>query len=264
MLLDVTGQPAYVYTGTRPLNPDAATVVFAHGAGMDHTVWLLQSRYFAHHRYNVLAVDLPGHGRSAGEPLATIEAQADWLAALLDAAGLQRAALVGHSMGALAVLEAAARHAERVTALALLGVAVPMPVGPALLDAARADSSAAVEMITLWGFAPASHLGGNRVPGLWLAGGGRRLLERAGPGVLFTDLSACNNYRSGLDSAARVRCPSLLLLGQRDLMTPPRNARELADALPDARSLVLPGCGHMMSVERPEETLDALRGFLPA
>jgi len=136
MRCDVGGRSVYAYTGSRGFDSALATIVFVHGAAHDHSVWALQSRYFAHHRRNVLAVDLPGHGRSSGEPPASVEAIGEWLAALLDAARIEHAALIGHSLGALAVLEAAGRHPERVETIALLGPSVPMPVADVLLDAA--------------------------------------------------------------------------------------------------------------------------------
>ena len=123
MELTVSGNTVFASTGGRALDRDAPLIVLIHGAGMDHSVWSLQTRYLAHHGRSVLAVDLPGHGRSGGEPLTTIEDLADWVPKLIDAAGFGQAALVGHSMGAITALEAATRHPERVRALALLGVA---------------------------------------------------------------------------------------------------------------------------------------------
>ena len=263
MELTVNGLNVYAYTGTRPLNAEQATVVFLHGAAMDHSLWLLQSRYFAHHGYNALALDLPGHGRSEGDPLTTIGALADWLDGVLaDVADAGRVTLVGHSMGSLIALETAARYPQRIERIALLGSALPMAVAKPLLAAAEADDPAAIEMIINWSFSPSSHLGGNRAPGLWLAGGGRRLLEQAKRGVLYCDLNACNSYRDGLESAAKVRCPALLISGGQDMMTSPKAAQPLLNALPDVRTQVLPRCGHMMPVERPEETLDALIEFI--
>jgi pimeloyl-ACP methyl ester carboxylesterase len=262
MYLQVDDKKVYAYTGTKPVDPGQPSVVFVHGAGTDHTVWELQSRYLAHHGRNVLAPDLPGHGASQGPPLTDIPELADWIARLLDAAGLTRGALVGHSMGALAALEAAAGHPQRVTALALVGVSVPMPVNEELLAAARADQHAAFEMITLWAHSDGARMGGNPNPGMWMTGGGLRLLERAKPGVLHADLSACDGYRHGLQSAARVACPVLLVLGERDLMAPPGAARELAATLPDARTVLLPQCGHQLMMERPEQVLDALLGLV--
>jgi pimeloyl-ACP methyl ester carboxylesterase len=262
MRLTVQGRAAYVYTGARPLTSAQPAVVFVHGAGNDHSVWSLQSRYFAHHGFDMLAPDLPGHGRSEGPALDSVEALADWIAALTDAAGLTQYALVGHSMGALAALEHTARCSERVSRIALLGPAVPMAVSDALLDAAAHDEPKAFELITGWSYSPAKQLGGNRLPGVWLTGQTLRMMERGAPGVLHADLRACHAYANGLQAAATVARPVLLLMGARDLMAPSRSTTALRDALRDARSVILPDTGHAMMSEQPDDVLDALRAFL--
>jgi pimeloyl-ACP methyl ester carboxylesterase len=262
MRFQVEGLEVYAYTGARPLVAAQPTIVFVHGAANDHSVWALQSRYFAHHGFNVLAVDLPGHGHSAGARLASVEAIADWLAAVLDAGGCARAAIVGHSMGALATLECASRHAGRVTRIALVGIAVPMEVSDDLLDAARRNDHVAYELINGWSYGPRRSLGGNAVPGLWMTGNSMRLLERNAPGALATDLAACRAYANGQAAASAVRCPALVITGKRDLMAPPRNAKAVQAALPDVRSIELPDAGHALMAEEPDAVLDALRGFL--
>ncbi len=261
MELSVDGRPVYAATGGRDFDRALPAVVFVHGAGMDHTVWALQTRYFAHHGRGVLAVDLPGHGRSQGPPLGSITALGDWLAALIAAAGLQEAALVGHSMGALAALDCAARHGGCARALALLGVAARMPVHPDLLAAAAADDPSAWDAITVWGHSRAAQIGRDQAPGLWMVGGGVRLLERAAAGVLHADLQACNAYEGGAEAAARIACPVRLILGERDQMTPLRGGKALADAFQAAETIILPRCGHMMMAEAPDAVLDALIGF---
>ena len=262
MRLVVAGNDVYAYTGARPLDGALPTVVFVHGAGNDHSVWALQSRYFAHHGWNVLAVDLPGHGRSGGDALPSVEAIADWIPAVLDATNIDNAALVGHSLGSLAALESAARRADRVTRIALVGPAAPMPVSEALLDAAQRNDHSAFELITGWSYSAGKKLGGNQVPGVWLTGSALRLLERTRPGVLHADLLACHAHATGVDSAAKVRCPSLVILGARDIMAPPKNAQALIAALPGARVVTLPDCGHALMAEQPDAVLDALRAFL--
>lgn len=260
--LTVEGRRVFAGTGGRPFDAGLPAVAFLHGAGMDHSVWALQSRYLAHHGRAVLALDLPGHGRSEGPPLGSIEAIADWTAAVLAAAGVERAALVGHSMGAVAALACAARHPERVRALALLGCAAAMPVHPDLLAAAAANDHAAIDMVNAWGHGSSAHLGGHPLAGTWLTGHGNRLLERAAPGVLHADLAACDAWKGGQEAAAAASCPALLLVGTEDRMTPPKAGRALAALLPDCRVELLSGCGHMLMTERPEETLAALKGFL--
>lgn len=262
MLLDVAGQPAYAYTGGRPFDPALPTVVFVHGGQQDHSIWILQTRYLAHHGYSVLAVDLPGHGRSAGTPLPTIEAMTGWLLGLLDAAGVGRAAIVGHSMGSLIAIEAAGSAPARVDRIALVGTAFPMKVSDALLAAAREDEARAFDMINLWSRSGVSHRPGSPGPGFSVLNEGRRLMERQKPGVLFNDFNACNAYQAGMDRARAVRCPALFVLGARDLMTPMRAARSLIDAIPDGQVVEIPRCGHAMTDERPDAVLDALRGFL--
>lgn len=260
MQLSVNGMEAYVATGGKAFDASQPTIVLLHGAGFDHTTWALHSRWFAHHGFGVLAPDLPGHGRSSGAPLSTIAEMADWTAALMDAAGAAKARLVGHSMGSLIALETAARHPARVSALSLIGTAAMMTVGPDLLAAAEANDHAAVDMVSIWGLGFRAELGGSLAPGLWMHSGAQRVLEQSRPGVLFNDLSACNAYQNALAAAAQVSVPVTVILGERDMMTPLKVGKALAAALPNARTVVLKGAGHMMMVERPDELLEALQG----
>jgi pimeloyl-ACP methyl ester carboxylesterase len=259
MRLIVEGREIFAGTGGRDFDPALPTVIFLHGAGFDHSVWALLARSFAYHGFGVLAPDLPGHGRSGGAPLSSIAALADWTAALIDAAGVRAARLVGHSMGSLVALETAARHPEKVTALGLIATAAPMRVSDDLLNAAKTNDHAAVDMISLWGNGYRATLGGSQAPGLWMLGGAERLLERARPGVLFADLSACNDYRDGLAAAAKVAVPSVVILGSRDLMTPAKSGKAIAAAIPGCRLTMIEGAGHMLMSERPDEVLAALR-----
>jgi pimeloyl-ACP methyl ester carboxylesterase len=262
MQLRVDDRNVYAYTGTRAFDAAKPSLVFVHGAAHDHSVFLLQSRYFAHHGWNVLAVDLPGHGRSDAPALASIEAIAEWIGALLDAANIRKAALVGHSMGALASLEAASRMPDGVTHLALLGPAVPMEVSDDLLEAAGRDDHVAFELINGWSHSAGKQLGGNTFPGLWMTGQNMRLLERSRPRVLATDLMACRLYSNGLEAGGGVRCPTLVVLGARDIMAPPKNAQALMEKLANVRVVTLPDTGHALMAEQPDAVLDALRASI--
>src|SRR5579862_4431446 len=260
MQLSVNGVDTFVATGGRPFEPSLPAVVLLHGAGFDHSTWALHSRWFAHHGYSVLAPDLPGHGRSSGKPLTTIADMADWTAALLDAAGTRQARLIGHSMGSLIALETAARHPDKVAALSLIGTAATMTVGPDLLKAAEANDPAAIDMVSIWGLGFSAELGGSLAPGLWMHGSAQRTLQHCAPGVLHSDLAACNAYADSLASAAKVKVPTTVILGERDMMTPAKAGKALAAAIPNARTVVLAGAGHMMMSERPDELLGAIRG----
>jgi len=258
MQLKINGKEVYAATGNREPNPAKETVLFIHGTGQDHTIWVLPTRYFARHDRNVLAVDLPGHGRSEGELLTSIEAMADWAIEVLDAAGLSTAAVVGHSLGSLVAIAAAARHPDRVRTIALVGTTVPMPVSGFLLKNAKENRHEAIEMLTFWGLSKSAQLGGNATPGNWMLGSGVRLMEKAGPGVIYNDLNACNEYINGLDHAASVACPALLILGERDMLTPVRSALKVAEMLPNAEKVVMEGSGHALLAEKPDPVLDQL------
>jgi pimeloyl-ACP methyl ester carboxylesterase len=259
MQLSVNGLDTFVATGGKDFDPSLPTIVLLHGAGFDHSTWALHSRWFAHHGHNVLAPDLPGHGRTPGAALTTIADMADWTAALLDAAGAAKARLVGHSMGSLIALETAARHPAKVSALSLIGTAATMTVGPDLLKAAQANDRAAIDMVSIWGLGFQAELGGSLAPGLWMHSGAQRVLEQCRPGVLFNDLTACNSYQGALAAAAQIKVPTTFILGERDLMTPAKAGKTLAAALPNSRMVVLRGAGHMMMAEQPDELLAALR-----
>lgn len=262
MKFAVDGKQVFAYTAGHEIDPARPSVVFLHGAGLDHSWFGLQSRYFGYHGRNVLALDLPGHGRSEGPPLASVAQAADWVPRLLDLLGLGKVALVGHSMGALIALECAARHSARVERLALIGVACPMKVSEAFLEAARKNEQDAFDMETIWGHAPQVPLGGNPNPGMSMYGDTLARLARLAPGVLYNDLKACNDYGAGLESARGVKCPALFLLGRRDVMTPPKAAASLAQAIAGSRTLQIGPSGHSLMAEAPDRVLDALIEFL--
>jgi pimeloyl-ACP methyl ester carboxylesterase len=259
MRLTVDGRAVFATTGGAHFDSAKPAVIFLHGAGFDRTVWRLQTRWFAHHGRSVLAVDFPEHGWSEGPALTSIAAMADWTARLIDAAGLKQAALVGHSMGALVALDCAGRHPDKVRALGLCGLATEMPVHPEMLESAKANTLKVQELMTFWGIGNALHKGGMVSPGLWLRQESLAVLSASKPGVIHTDLAACNAYKDAPARAGNVKCPTVLVLGDGDLMTPAAKAKPLAGAIAGARTAVIPQCGHFMMVERPDETLEALQ-----
>lgn len=270
MFLQVNGARTYCYTGGKPFDPAKPTVVFIHGVLNDHSVWILQSRYLAHHGWNVLAVDLPGHCKSGGEPPATVEAAADFIGALLDAAGVRRAALVGHSWGSLIAMEAAARLGERVSHLVLVGTAFPMKVSPALIEASLNEPMKALTMVNVFSrstlAAPPSALG----PGTWVYGAGmalgrRVLASNPGVNVFHRGFVACDSYANGENAITAITCPVLFVLGGLDQMTHPKAAQGLIKASRAAGkrvSVVSLPVGHHQMTEMPDATLFAIRDFI--
>ena len=262
MEFKVDGHGVFVHTGGREFNADQPSLILVHGGGNDHSVWGLQARYFAHHGFNVLVPDLPGHGRSTGDSPTTIDDFAGWLWRLADAAGVAVAHLAGHSMGSRSVLAAAAAAPGRAASLMLIGTSDHLQVHPDLLAASAANDPVAWELITDWGFGKPAHKGGHQAPGLWLRGGGRALLASCPTDVLGTDLVACNDWAGALDAAAKIDCPALFVMGDSDRMTPVGASKALRAAIARARAEILPATGHMIMVERPNETSDVLSAFL--
>ena len=270
MQLTVNGHTSYCYTGGKPFNAAQPTVVFIHGVLNDHSVWILQTRYLAHHGWNVLAVDLPGHCRSDGDAPSSVEEAADFIAALLDAAGVQRAGLVGHSWGSLIALEAASRLKDRVSHLVLVGTAFPMKVSQALLDASLNEPMKALKLVNVFSRStlapPPSALG----PGTWVYGAsmalGRRVLaSNPRVNVFHRGFKACDSYANSEMAIQTITCPVLFVLGAQDQMTPPKAAQALIAAARGAGKAVhitSLAVGHHQMTEAPDETLFAIRDFL--
>ena len=266
MYFTVNNASTYCYTGGKSLDASKPTAIFIHGVLNDHSVWILQTRYLANHGWNVLAVDLPGHCRSAGDPPATVEAAADFVLALMDAAGLEKAAVIGHSFGSLIAMEAAARAPQRISHLILVGIAFPMKVSPALIDASLNTPMKALEMVNIFSRStlapPPSAMG----PGTWVYGAsmalGRRVLtSNTKTNVFHTGFTACDSYTGGEEAIAKVTCPVLFLLGEIDQMTPPKAAQGLIAKARNAKVVYLPG-GHHQMTETPEAMLAAVINFI--
>jgi pimeloyl-ACP methyl ester carboxylesterase len=258
MKIQLRGVTAFYGVGNGEHAADQPSVVFIHGSGMDHTVWLMPARHFARLGYNVVALDLPGHGGSEGPALTSIEAMSDWVSELLGALEVTQAAVVGHSMGSLIALDFAARYPANTRSLALLGTSTPMAVSDVLLDAAKNDDRAAMVMANTWSHSSPGLMGGHKSPGMTLYFGGLRLLQRTPEGVYFADLNACNTYEAGPARAEAVQCPTLVVLGNEDKMTGPKQSRVVADAIQTAKIVELDS-GHAMLSEQSNAVLAALK-----
>jgi len=261
MKIELNGLACHIATAGPAPAADIPTLLLVHGAANDHAAWHDVMPHLAARGIATLAPDLPGHGQSAGAPLTSIGALGDWLLTLIDALQLGSVTVAGHSMGSLVALDAASRSGGRIGRLALLGSAVPMPVADALLASARETPDAACRLVAQWSHTPAYFVAGGGGHGVW--GPGKTLaVMRRNADTLATDLTNCNAYADGLAAAANVDCPTLLVLGRRDRMTPLRAVPPLADALRQPMRHEIPDCGHAMMVEQPRAVADALAAFV--
>jgi pimeloyl-ACP methyl ester carboxylesterase len=269
MELGLPGSRIHAYTGGKPFDPALPCVVLIHGAQNDHSVWILQSRYLAHHGCAVLALDLPGHGRSDGPAARSVEEAAERIAAALAPLASPRLLLAGHSMGSLIALEVARRLPARVAGVALVGTAAPMRVADALLAATRDDPAAAMDMINVWTHSPAvapfAARPGSPAPGFNVVWQNLRLMQHIaavnGPDVLPTDFAACNAYSGAVEATRALQCPALFVLGDRDQMTPPKAARSLVDACARPQVVTLAQTSHALMSENPDGVRAALASF---
>ena len=258
--MKATVQEKLVSYGNGNGQPDAEAqnVVFIHGAGFDHSVWVMPSRYFARHNFNVIAPDLPAHGQSQGPHLQDVETMAMWIHELLDVLDVEKAHIVGHSLGSLVGLSYAAQFPQATTSLSLLGTSNPMPVGPVLLDAAADNHLAAFAMANTWSHGNSGAMGASLVPGTSNYFSGQRWLERMSDDVYHADLSACNKFSLDLHL---VQCPSMVIVAQQDKMTAMKNGLKVAQTL-GSTVVEIPNAGHSMLSEQPNLVLDALAGFI--
>lgn len=241
MQQSVGDQSIYIKTAG---DPNGSAVIFVHGAGENHEAWLGQLDGLAASGYFLLAPDLPGHGASSGAPLQSVGALSDWLTQLLDSLGRSSATIVGHSLGALIALDFAARHSERADAIALLGIVPRMAVNADLLSLAKANDRLAAKLSASWSCRKSAE------SDLVRQQSEQRLLA-AGPGVLWQDLSAYDNYLECASVAATVSCPVAVISGDEDRMTPASGGAELAAMIAHANYRVLENAGHNMMLEQP-------------
>ena len=233
-----------------------STVILIHGAAMDGTVWRYQADALAQKGFVPIAVDLPGHGGSEGEPSVTIKGYAGWLLAYLSVLD-EPVHLVGHSMGALVALETAAARPDLVRSITLLGVADRMPVNPDLLAGVGADDATVFAAMGSW-----MHARQPAGAAEWKVDDTVAILERSRSGIAFADLTACNDYPGAAGTATKVAVPMLLILGDQDVMTKPSAAAPIENAAPDATTVIVKGAGHMVMVERPDIVNEILIEFL--
>jgi pimeloyl-ACP methyl ester carboxylesterase len=262
MYFDVNGKRAFASTGGKTFDNTLPVVIFLHGSGLDHTFWSLHTRFFAFRRYGVLAPDFPGHTKSDGPPLTSIESMADWLNDVTKTLGANNISMVGHSHGCLVALEFAARYKEKLKSVSFVASGLATPVNSALIDAAGNNPDAAIALMLDWGFGPAGHMHQGPIPGNSMLTGARKVMRGNVPAALAADLQACNAYKNGKVAAAAIDCPVQVILAGKDRMAPRNAGMELAGHLDNPELHIVAGSGHMIPQEAPDECRRVLKEFI--
>ena len=232
------------------------TIVFLHGSGLSHIVWSLAEQFFSSKNYNVLSIDLPGHGNSDGPCLNSIEKIADWMEKVFDKLKLKNLILVGHSQGCLEILEYSSRYKERLKKLVFVGGSNKMPVHPDLIELAQSGHSDAVKLMMKWGYEGSKKfIGGNPVEKIIQSP--RDISE-----ILAVDLNACNNYSNGSEAAKVINLPSMLIFGELDKMVNLEAGKKFSNLIKNSTTHVIKGCGHMIMIEKAFEMREKILEFL--
>jgi pimeloyl-ACP methyl ester carboxylesterase len=239
------------YVQRRPVPAEKAPVLFVHGAGGTHRYWLYQVRDLP--RSCSYALDLPGHGGSEGPGRSSIPAYGDWLVSFLDAVELERAVLVGHSMGGGIALDVALRYPARVAGLGLIATGARLRVAPAILAGIRQDLQAIIRLIGDWAYGPEAPPE--------LVDLGRRQMAETPAQVLYDDMAACDAF-DVMERLPEIAAPTLVIVGTQDRMTPPKYAVHLRDNIAGAALHLVEGAGHMVMLENPPAVAQALQTFL--
>ena len=263
MKFKVNNKEVFASTGGQPFDKNKPLIVFVHGSGLSHITWVLQTRYFAFHGYSVLAIDLPGHGYSEGPSLKSMEVMGDWIANVIDVSGVQEASLVGHSQGCLVIMETASRYPDKVKSLSLMGGGGAIPMNLELLSLAENGDPKAVDLMMDWAHGPAGHFGGHAVPGLHHINiGGTIVINGSIKDALGVDFRACDNYKKGFEAAAKIKCPTINILGEYDRMIPIKEGKKLASSISNSEIEIIPKCGHMILLEEADQALSILKKFI--
>ncbi len=228
-------------------------VVLIHGAGGTHLHWPPEIRRMPGNR--VLALDLPGHGRSTGRGYQSISAYAQVVLEWLEAVGIYSAVFVGHSMGSAVAINLALDHPMHVTALGLIGGGARLRVAPALLDGASSPTTfhRTVETITSCSFS-------EKTPARLIELAARRMGETR-PSVLHGDFLACDAFDE-MDRISQIRKPTLIVCGNDDRMAPLRYSQFLAKNIAGAALKPIPEAGHMVMLENPQAVAKIMADFL--
>ena len=256
MIFQLENKNIHASDSGQGIDTNKDTIVFLHGSGLSHIVWSLAEQFFSSKNYNVLSIDLPGHGNSDGPCLDSIEKIADWMEKVFDKLKLKNLILVGHSQGCLEILEYSSRYKERLKKLVFVGGSNKMPVHPDLIELAQSGHSDAVKLMMKWGYEGSKKfIGGNPVEKIIQSP--RDISE-----ILAVDLNACNNYSNGSEAAKIIDLPSMLIFGELDKMVNLESGKKFSNLIKNSTTHVIKGCGHMIMIEKAFEMREKILEFL--
>ena len=246
----------FVSTGGMDFNEEKSSILLMHGSGLTHIVWSLHEQFYASQGFNILSVDLPGHGNSEGPSLKSIEEISDWVKSLMNVLDIKKIIIIGHSQGCLVGIDFASRYSNLINDLVLVAGSYKMPVNQDLIDYAEAGDEKVILLMMKWGYEGSkAFIGGNPVKKI--INSSREIRE-----VLAVDLNACNNYKSGKESLEKINCPTLCIFGDLDKMVPLEVGNKMASMIKNSEKKIINNCGHMIIFEKAFEMRKIVKEFL--
>mgnify|MGYP001470068509 FL=1 len=246
----------FVSTGGLDFEKEKPSILLMHGSGLTHIVWSLHEQFYASQGFNVLSVDLPGHGNSEGPALKSIEEISNWIKSLMEKINISKITIVGHSQGCLVGIDFASRYPNLISSLVLVAGSYKMPVNQDLIDLAEAGDEKAVLLMMKWGYEGSkAFIGGNPVKKI--INSSRDIRE-----ILAVDLNACNNYKGGKESLGKINCPTLCIFGDLDKMVPLEVGNKMASMIKNSEKKIISNCGHMIIFEKAFEMRKIVKEFL--
>ena len=256
MIFELDNKSVYASNAGKAIDSKKETIIFLHGSGLTHIVWSLVEQFFSNKNFNVLSIDIPGHGNSEGPCLKKIEEIADWLEKVFVKLNLEQVVLIGHSQGCLEMLEYVSKYKNRVKRLVFIGGSYKMPVNQNLIDLAENGDQDAVKLMMKWGYEGSKKfIGGNPV---------KRIIQSPKDisKILAVDLVACNNYSNGSNALKAIDCPTMFVFGELDKMVNLEVGKKFANMVDNSNTHVIEGCGHMIMIEKAFEMREKILEFL--
>ena len=246
----------FVSTGGMDFDEEKSSILLIHGSGLTHIVWSLHEQFYASQGFNILSVDLPGHGNSEGPSLKSIEEISDWVKSLMNVLDIKKIIIIGHSQGCLVGIDFASRYPNLINDLVLVAGSYKMSVNQDLIDYAEAGDEKAILLMMKWGYEGSkAFIGGNPVKKI--INSSREIRE-----VLAVDLNACKNYKSGKESLEKINCPTLCIFGDLDKMVPLEVGNKMASMIKNSEKKIINNCGHMIIFEKAFEMRKIVKEFL--
>ena len=246
----------FISSGGMDIDIKKSTIILLHGSGLTHIVWSLHEQFYSSLGFNILSLDIPGHGNSEGPSLKSIEEISDWIKSLMFKLNIEKIIIIGHSQGGLVGIDFASRYPKLIEKIVLVANSYKMPVNQDLIDLTEAGDEKSLLLMMKWGYEGSkAFIGGNPIKKI--INSARDIRE-----ILAVDLNACNNYKNGENAIKNINCPTLCIFGDLDKMVPVKAGLKMSKQITKSETKIISDCGHMIIFEKAFEMRKLVKEFV--